>query len=153
MGTYGVTVTATDPAGTSRAVSFNWTITSGGNPVKGPNGLCLDDFGGGTTNGNKIDVWTCNHTSSQQWLYNSSHTLSVLGSCLSDRHYTGAGTKLVLWGCAGHRNEQWTHRSNGEYVLATNGLCLTDPSDSKANGTQVQIRTCQNFKDQHWALP
>jgi len=21
------------------------------------------------------------------------------------------------------------------------------------NGTQVQLRTCQNFKDQHWSLP
>ena len=153
MGVFGVTVTAADPAGTSRAVSFNWTITSGGNPVKAANGKCLDDFASSTANGNKIDIWDCNNTGAQQWTYNSNHTLSVLGSCLSDKKYTGAGTKLVLWSCIGHKNEQWTHRSNGEYVLAANGLCLTDPSNSTVNGTQVEIRACQNFKDQHWSLP
>ena len=152
-GTYGVTVTAADASGTSRGVSFNWVITPVGAPIKGPNGKCLDDSGGNTTNGNKIDIWTCNGSPAQKWTLNPNKTLSVLGSCLSDRHYTGAGTKLVLWSCIGHKNEQWTHRSNGEYVLATNGLCLTDPSDSSVNGTQVQIRACKNFKDQHWSLP
>ena len=153
MGTFGVTVTAADQAGTSRAVSFNWTITSGGKPIVGPHGKCLDDFASSTANGNKIDIWDCNNTGAQEWIYHSNHTLSVLGSCLSDRKYTGAGTKLVLWSCIGHKNEQWTHRSNGEYVLATNGLCLTDPSNSTVNGTQVEIRSCQNFSDQHWSLP
>ena len=152
-GTYGVTVTAADPAGTSRAVSFNWTITAVGGRIKGPNGKCLDDNGGSTINGNKIDIWTCNGSDAQKWTLNANKTLSVLGSCLSDRHYTGAGTKLVLWTCVGHKNEQWKHRSNGEYVLAANGLCLTDPSNSSVNGTQVQIRACKNFKDQRWSLP
>ena len=152
-GTYGVTVTAADASGTSRGVSFNWVITAVGARIKGPSGKCLDDSGGSTTNGNKIDIWTCNGSGAQKWTLNPNKTLSVLGSCLSDRHYTGAGTKLVLWSCVGHKNEQWTHRSNGEYVLATNGLCLTDPSDSSVNGTQVQIRACKNFKDQHWSLP
>jgi hypothetical protein len=152
-GTYGVTLTAADAAGTSRGVSFNWIITAVGGRIKGPNGKCLDDNGGSTVNGNKIDIWSCNGSNAQKWTLNPNKTLSVLGSCLSDRHYTGAGTKLVLWACVGNKNEQWTHRSNGEYVLATNGLCLTDPSNSTVNGTQVQIRACQNFKDQHWSLP
>jgi hypothetical protein len=150
--TYGVTISAADEAGASSSVSFNWTVKVAGGAVKG-SGECLDDFGGGTANGTKADIWECNHTTSQDWALNSTKTLSVNGVCLSDKHYTGVGTKLVLWSCVGHRNEQWTHRSNGEYVLAVNGLCLTDPSDSKVNGTQVQIRTCQNFKDQHWTLP
>jgi Ricin-type beta-trefoil lectin domain/Putative Ig domain len=152
-GTYGVIVTAADAAGTSRGVAFNWIITAVGGQIKGPNGKCLDDSGGSTTNGNKIDIWNCNGSNAQKWTLNANKTLSVLGSCLSDRNYTGAGTKLVLWTCIGHKNEQWTHRSNGEYVLATNGLCLTDPSNSSVNGTQVQIRACKNFKDQHWSLP
>ena len=86
------------------------------------------------------------------WTF-SGGLLSVLGKCLADHAYTGTGTKLVLWSCIGHRNEQWTHKSNGEYVLSTNGLCLTDPSNSTVNGTQVQIRACNDFKDQRWSLP
>ena len=151
-GTYGVSVTAADASGTSRGVSFNWTITSTGKPITGPNGKCLDDSGGSTTNGNKVDIWTCNNTPAQDWTF-SGGLLSVLGKCLADHAYTGAGTKLVLWTCIGHKNEQWTHKSNGEYVLATNGLCLTDPSNSTVNGTQVEIRACKDFSDQRWSLP
>jgi Ricin-type beta-trefoil lectin domain/Putative Ig domain len=152
VGSYGVTVTASDPSGTQRGVSFNWNVTATGNPLKGPEGKCLDDSGGGTTNGNKIDIWTCNNTPAQKWTF-AGKELSVLGRCVADHNYTGAGTKLVLWSCIGHKNEQWTHKSDGEYVLATNGLCLTDPSDSKVNGTQVEIRACKDLKDQRWSLP
>ena len=153
-GTSGVTVTATDKAGAKTSLSFNWTInaavTSG--PIKGDRGKCLDDFGGGTANGNKVDIWTCNNTTSQKWTFSGGH-LMVLGKCLNDASHTGAGTGLVLWGCNTHKGQLWTHRSNGEYVLQLNSLCLTDPSASSVNGTQVQIRTCQNFADQHWSLP
>ena len=149
-----VTVTATDEAGAKISVSFNWTInaavTSG--PIKGDRGKCLDDFGGGTANGNKVDIWTCNNTTSQKWTFSGGH-LMALGKCLNDASHTGAGTNLVLWGCNTHKGQLWTHHSNGEYVLELNGLCLTDPSASPVNGTQVQIHVCQNFADQHWSLP
>ena len=149
---YGVTVTATDETGASRAVSFTWTITAPGGRIKAANGKCLDDSGGSTVNGNKVDVWTCNGTSAQVWTF-SGGALSVLGTCLADPSGSGAGTKLVIFTCDGQASQTWSHRSNGEYVLALNGLCLTDPSGSTVNGTQVQLRTCQNFKDQHWSLP
>ena len=153
-GTSGVTVSATDVPGAHHSVAFNWTInpavTSG--PIKGDHGKCLDDFGGGTANGTKVDIWTCNNTVSQQWSFSGGH-LMVQGRCVDDASYTGAGTKLVLWSCNTHKGQLWTHRSNGEYVLPLNGLCLTDPSGISVNGTQVEIRTCQNFADQHWSLP
>lgn len=150
---YSVTVTGTDPSGASASAAFTWTIAQAGRAIKGDGGVCLDDFGSGTTNGNPIDIWACNHTGAQQWTFNSSGTLSVLGMCLADRHYTGAGTKLVLWSCIGNRNEQWTHNSKGEYVLKFDGLCLTDPSGSTVNGTQVEIRACKDFHDQQWTGP
>jgi serine protease len=151
-GVFGVTVTAMDQSGTSRGVSFNWTISQAGGAIKGPNSKCLDDSGAGTGNGNKIDIWTCNHTKAQVWTFNAG-ALKVLGKCLDDEGGGGAGAKLVLFTCTGFRTQTWSHRSNGEYVLKLNGLCLTDPSSSRTNGTQVQIRSCQNFKDQHWSLP
>ena len=99
-----------------------------------------------------MDIWTCNGTTSQTWTFSGGH-LMVLGKCLNDQAHTGVGTKLVIWGCNTHMGQLWAHKSNGEYVLQLNGLCLTDPSGSSVNGTQVQIRTCQNFADQHWSLP
>ncbi|HEY2308837.1 MAG TPA: RICIN domain-containing protein, partial [Streptosporangiaceae bacterium] len=153
-GTSGVTVSATDVPQAHHSVSFNWTINPAvtGGPIKGDHGKCLDDFGGGTASGTKVDIWTCNNTVSQQWSFSGGH-LTVQGKCVNDASYTGAGTNLVLWNCNTHKGQLWTHRSNGEYVLQFNGLCLTDPSASSVNGTQVQIRTCQNFADQHWSVP
>ena len=143
-------MTATDETGAKKSVSFNWTINAAtGKPITGDHGKCLDDFGGATANGTKVDIWTCNNTVSQQWTFTSG-ALSVQGKCLDDSSQGGAGAKLVIWTCNGHAAQIWTHHSNGEYVLKLNGLCLTDPSGSATNGTQVVIRTCSNFADQHW---
>ena len=150
---YHPTITAKDVTGAHHSLSFNWTIDAAATgAIKGDHGKCLDDFGSGTANGTKVDIWTCNGTVAQKWTFSGSH-LMVQGRCLNDATHTGAGTKLVIWGCNTHKGQLWTHRSNGEYVLQLNGLCLTDPSGSSVNGTQVQIRTCQNFADQHWTLP
>ncbi len=152
-GNSSVTVSATDEAGAKRSVSFNWTINgAAGKPIKGDHSKCLDDFGGATANGTKVDIWTCNNTVSQQWTFVSG-ALSVQGKCLDDSSQGGAGAKLVIWTCNGHTAQTWTHNSSGEYVLKLNGLCMTDPSGSATNGTQVVIRTCSNFADQHWTGP
>jgi ricin-type beta-trefoil lectin protein/putative Ig domain-containing protein len=150
---YNPVISATDMTGAHHSVAFNWTINAAvTGPIKGDHGKCLDDFGGSTTNGNKVDIWDCNKTTSQKWTF-SAGALSVLGKCLDDSSQGGNGAKLVIWSCNGHKAQTWTHRSNGEYVLKLNGLCLTDPNGSSVNGTQVQVRRCQNFKDQHWSLP
>ena len=152
-GTSSVTISATDKAGAKHSVSFSWTINgAAGQPIKGDHSKCLDDFGGATANGTKVDIWTCNNTVSQQWTFVSG-ALSVQGKCLDDSSQGGAGAKMVLWTCNGHSAQTWAHNSSGEYVLKLNGLCLTDPSGSATNGTQVVIRTCSNFDDQHWTLP
>src|SRR5215472_5840634 len=151
-GTSGVTVTAQDVTGAKKSVSFSWTINVAGKPITGDHGKCLDDFGSGTANGNKVDIWTCNSTAAQKWTFTGG-ALSVLGKCLDDSSQGGSGAKLVVWTCNGHAAQTWTHRSNGEYVLKLNGMCLTDPSGSATDGTQVVIRKCANFADQHWTGP
>jgi hypothetical protein len=152
-GTSSVTISATDEAGAKHSVSFSWMINgTAGQPIKGDHSKCLDDFGGATANGTKVDIWTCNNTVSQQWTFVSG-ALSVQGKCLDNSSQGGAGAKMVLWTCNGHSAQTWTHNPSGEYVLKLNGLCLTDPSGSATNGTQVVIRTCSNFDDQHWTLP
>jgi Ricin-type beta-trefoil lectin domain/Putative Ig domain len=150
---YSPTITAKDVTGKQHSLSFTWTINAAvTGPIKGEHGKCLDDFGAGTANGNKVDIWSCNGTVAQKWTF-SRGALSVLGKCLDDASQGGSGAKLVIWSCNGHRAQTWTHRSNGEYVLKLNGLCLTDPSGSSVNGTQVLIRPCKDFADQQWTLP
>jgi Ricin-type beta-trefoil lectin domain/Putative Ig domain len=152
-GSFSVTVAAEDETGASRSVSFTWTVSGvPGKPITGDHGKCLDNSGAAVTNGNKVDIWTCNNTVAQMWTF-SGGALSVQGKCLDDSSQGGTNSKLVIWTCNGHAAQTWTHKSNGEYVLKLNGLCLTDPSGSSVNGTQVQIRTCNAFADQKWSLP
>jgi hypothetical protein len=151
--TYTPTVIATDETGATKSVQFNWTVNAAvTGAIKGDHGKCLDDFGGSTTNGNAVDIWTCNGTASQKWTF-SAGALSVLGKCLDDVSQGGSGAKLVIWTCNGHKAQIWTHKSNGEYVLQLNGLCLTDPNASSVNGTQMLIRPCHDLADQQWSLP
>jgi hypothetical protein len=150
---YTPTISATDVTGAHHSVSFNWTINAAmTGAIIGDHGKCLDDFGSGTSNGTKVDIWTCNGTAAQTWTF-SGGALSVLGKCLDDVSQGGTGAKLVIWTCNGHKAQTWTHKSNGEYVLQLNGLCLTDPNASSVNGTQMLIRPCHDLADQRWSLP
>ena len=152
-GTSSVTITASDQTGASGSASFTWTVKPVvGKAVTDFSGKCLDDHNRLTTNGNTVDIYTCNGTAAQRWTF-SGGALVVIGMCLNDPHRGGNDTALVIWTCNGHTSQQWTHRSNGEYVLKLNGLCLTDPGNSRVNGVPVQVRTCHNYTDQHWSGP
>jgi hypothetical protein len=71
--------------------------------------------------------------------------LLVVGDCV-----TGA-TTAFLEPCIGATSQEWTRQSNGEYVLKSNGKCLTAPSAN--NGTQLALAACANTANQHWAVP
>jgi hypothetical protein len=120
--------------------------------LKGFRNLCLDDNNGLSANGNPVDIWQCIGGSRQRWTQQNGE-LQVVGKCLTDNGWGGTGTKLVIEACNGQRNQQWTRNTSGEYVLAFQGLCLTDPSGATANGTQVKAQTCSNASDQHWSVP
>jgi hypothetical protein len=119
--------------------------------VSGGGRLCLDDSGSRTTNHNKIQVYTCNGTSAQQWSYLADGSLRVLGRCL-DVTSSGVdnGTLVQLFTCNGTGAQKWTPGANGSLVNPESGKCLDDPSSSTTNGTQVQIYTCNGTAAQNW---
>jgi Ricin-type beta-trefoil lectin domain len=124
-----------------------------GGPIRGFAGKCVDDFHSSTANRNKIDLFHCNGTAAQRWVFASNGQLQVLGKCLDDPASRGNGTKLELFTCNGGSNQKWTHRSNGEYVLRANNLCLDDPAFSTKDGTQLEIWHCNGGANQRWSLP
>lgn len=134
---------------------FSYNVGPG--RVAAANGRCLNDAHSSTSNGNKIDIWTCaNGRLGQTWLLTGYHSLRVVGRCLSLAGlYRGA--KAVLAACAGLASEHWQAEpaSAGlvEYRNPASGLCLTDPGNSTTNGTAVVIRACANLASQHWSTP
>jgi hypothetical protein len=60
---------------------------------------------------------------------------------------------IVLRRCAAQKVQQWTVAGHNELRNAFDGKCLTDPNSSLTAGTQVNVTSCANRKNQTWWLP
>jgi hypothetical protein len=132
-------------------------ITSGV-PAPGanaPGGECLDNLTGGTANGNKVDIWTCNGgAGSQLWTVAADDTIHIAGKCL-DNHDNGAanGNLVQLYQCIDSPAQQWVAQSDGSLFNPATGKCLDDHNSSTVNGTQMEIWACNEGVNQLWKLP
>jgi len=167
-GTYHVTVTATDSIKSSGSASFTWAVTAA--PAAGPAGParldvaseCLNDVGNSSASGNQMDIWTCNASAAQKWIYVQDGTVRIHGKCLTAPGT--AGWKVRLQPCTGAAAGQWllvyprgVNPTAGQVPLTlvnpASGWCLDDPGRSTVNGTRVVAASCNGYKDQAWTLP
>ncbi|HKB31055.1 MAG TPA: ricin-type beta-trefoil lectin domain protein, partial [Streptosporangiaceae bacterium] len=124
--------------------------------LSGLTAKCLDDSGGGTANGNKIDIWSCDGAAAQSWTMAADGTVQVFGKCLD---IVGAGTanntKVDLYQCVfGAANQQWQALTNGQLFNPHSGRCLDDPGSSTTNGTQLDIYDCvSGAANEMWSPP
>jgi predicted alpha-1,2-mannosidase len=140
--------------------SYAGSTTAPPSPRTGPvvsgvsSGLCLDDSQSSTTDGNPVQIYTCNNTGAQEWTIATDGTVRALGKCL-DAWQSGStnGTKIDLYTCNGTGAQQWTAGPNSSLVNQESGLCLDDPSASTTAGTQLQLYGCDNTNAQVWHLP
>jgi O-glycosyl hydrolase len=91
----------------SGAAGQQWTL-SGGTVLQG--GKCLDVTGKGTADGVKVELWTCNGGTNQQWSPGANTSLVGTGSgkCLDDPgSSTVDGTQQEIWTCNGGTNQVW----------------------------------------------
>jgi hypothetical protein len=147
-----VRVTVTDTAGSSASAAFTWTVSVTG-AITGVNGLCLDDSFASTTNGNPIQVWTCNQTNAQNWTLAGDNTVRAYGKCMTvSGAGTASGSLIVLYDCSGAGSQIWRLEANGEIFNPASGMCLEDPN-SGGEGTQLDIATCTDAADQQWTTP
>ena len=160
----GVMTSGFPSAATENAVQANitsagyTTSTTGGATgtiVSGLSGShCVDNNNGSGTNGNKVQIWTCDgYAPAQNWTVNSNGTLTIDGGCMdiTNANYSN-GTLIEWWTCNGGANQQW-QASNGELVNPASGKCLDDPASNTTNGTQLILYTCNGGANQHWTLP
>jgi hypothetical protein len=161
-GSYTVTVSVTGQWGGAASVSFKWTVPAAANT--GPTsaiplnlaGKCLDDTGNRSTNGNKIQIWTCTGGTAQRWTIARDGTIRIHGKCLDvTGRSTASGAKLQLWSCTGGLNQAWVPTEFANLQGVASAKCLTDPGATTRNGTQVEIETCglEALPSQQWSLP
>ena len=129
------------------SVSFTvkWTVDAVGR-VTGTWSKCVDNANGKTTAGNKIDIFTCTGKAQQTITFTPGGQLQVQGGCI-----TGT-TRALFERCSSATNRIWT-RTGSEYVSKSNGKCLTDPDNTRANGTALTLATCASRVYQRWSLP
>jgi len=116
---------------------------------------CVDNNNASGTNGNKVQIWTCDgNTGAQNWTLASNGTITIDGGCMD---ITGAnysnGTNIEWWTCNGGANQQWTAESNGTIVNPASGKCLDDPDWNVTNGTQLDLWACNGGSNQDWVVP
>ena len=118
----------------------------------GITGKCLDNFGGSSTAGTKVDIADCNPGAAQQWNLNNG-SIAINGLCLDvNGGGTADGTTVDVWHCTGAPNQVWTVRNSTLFNPAS-GRCLDDPGYSTTNGTQLDIRDCGSGTNQQWRVP
>jgi O-glycosyl hydrolase len=120
--------------------------------ITGYGGKCVDVAGASTANGAKVQLFTCNGSTAQQWTVGADGTLRALGKCLDVAGASSAnGTKAQLYDCNGTTAQQWTAGANSSLMAL--GKCLDAAGPSSADGTQLQIWTCGGAANQRWTLP
>jgi hypothetical protein len=150
----GTSASVPVPASSAVLLSDN----GGGTPttIVGDAGLCLSTSSGSVLNYTTGDVYTCNSSPSESWVYDSgSHTImnANSGSCLSvTGGSTQAGTTADIYSCNGSPAEAWTVKSNGTIVNTNSGLCLSLTGDSTQLKTTADVDTCNGGATEQWAL-
>jgi hypothetical protein len=143
---YSTTVgTKVDLAPCNGYANQSWSIPAGPMVSQIP-GMCLDASGNQSANNTKVDIWACNGTPAQAWLAEPDGTVRVNGKCLDvKRRGKTSGTPVDLYTCKGGQAQQWRLMPAGfgfTLVNPVSGLCLADPGDATATGTQLVIATC-----------
>jgi len=129
-------------------------------------GSRLDDNNFGTANGNKIQIWSANGSTAQQWNLSTSgvsptgnYNLAAIGPYCLNAGGTTSGSVANLWACNGSTAQSWNitpdSQPAGYYQLkpANNGtLCLDVSGGGTANGTQVLVYTCNSTTAQQWLI-
>ena len=86
-----------------------WTQTST-NELRVYGSKCLDVPGHATTAGTRVEIWSCNGGTNQQWRLNADGTVVGVesGLCLDvTGQGTANGTAVQLWTCTGGSNQRW----------------------------------------------
>ncbi|GAB2670523.1 ricin-type beta-trefoil lectin domain protein [Kribbella swartbergensis] len=127
--------------------------SSGGTPITGLAGKCVDVAAANTADGTQVQLYDCNGTNAQQWTRPGDGTIRALGKCLDVNAGSVAdGAKVQLWTCNGTAAQQWVYTSGRDLVNPQANKCLDVTGNNSANGTPLQLWTCTGAANQKWTV-
>jgi hypothetical protein len=137
------------------ALAFSGSGGDSGTVYNGLGNFCLDNTGGSTTNGNPVQIFTCNGNSTQNWTFEPNGTIQFSsGHCLGvSNAETTAGTAVVLAASCATSNPGviWLPHANNTLYNPNSGMCLYAPAGT--SGTKLQIHGCAASRTESFLLP
>ena len=117
-------------------------------------GKCLQDPGGRTANGTRVEIENCVSGANERWTVASDNTIRANGHCLNIAGSGGTnGRQLQLWNCNGSTRQVWLQESAGQLVNPASGQCVTDPGSRRNNGVTPTMGACHVRSSEQWTLP
>ncbi|MEU5343997.1 ricin-type beta-trefoil lectin domain protein [Streptomyces sp. NPDC020766] len=122
-------------------------------------GKCLDLASGLTTAGTALQLYSCNGSKAQKLRIDapagssdpSTGALKIMGKCVvPSGGGTANGTAVVIADCTGADAQKWTATSAGALKHVSSGSCLDVPTSNSADGTDLQLYTCNSSVAQSW---
>jgi hypothetical protein len=120
----------------------------------GGSNLCLDLPASDTTNGNQLQIWTCNGTQAQQWTYQADgtiHSAINYNKCVDlSGSNTANGTPVQIWDCNGSFAQKWTYQGATRNIRGYYGHCVDVPGSNFSSGQKLQYYSCNGSAAQVW---
>ncbi|KAJ3573902.1 hypothetical protein NP233_g2130 [Leucocoprinus birnbaumii] len=115
-------------------------------PLSSMTNKCLDVRGNVRANGTPVQIYDCNGTPAQQWIFNANETAIRLANspfCLDAGSNPANGTPMKIWQCFPNLPAQeWFFTADSRIALFNQGFCLDTPSGNLVNSNIVQIWQC-----------
>jgi hypothetical protein len=143
---------AIPPVGVRRSLPGYFELRPQSAPAK-----CMDVNGSGSSNGTKIQVWSCGGTSNQRFVYTAEGQLRPQHAnpyCTDINGGSAGNNKSIhLWNCDGGSSEKWLINADGSFKSSNNqAYCLDAASGSSTNGAQFVTKSCSSAASQKFTL-
>ena len=122
----------------------------------------LDSAGGGTENGNTVDIWTSNGGTNQSWIFTNvgGNVYKIqpsydTGLVMEVANAGGSGSLVNLWSDSGASNQRWAANAvSGGFTFTPQNASGTvlDVAGGGGSGSNVDIWTSNGQSNQKWAV-
>ncbi len=130
----------------------NWVRRTDGSLLNPTTGRCIDSPSDATANGTRLQIWDCNSSDAQKYAIGTP-IYGPGGKCVdvAGDDVGTDGTAVQLWDCqqATSLDQKWTWSGQ---TLRTLGRCLDIAGGVNANGTKLQLATCNGGGYQNWVV-
>jgi hypothetical protein len=105
-------------------------------------GECMDTFYGGTADGTKVQIYTCNGNASENWRISGAQIMNTKsGKCLDALAGAHLGSQLRIWACNGAPEENWSVTSYSSGSVTGGGGGTPAPSPMPTS-TPAAVSSC-----------